>query len=329
MGPQSKPGLVFVGAVGPFACSLVLPRASRKNRIQKRMPGYSLITDGRHGSAIRSLTPLKNRVRARPNGAASLLTPSGGRSTSYCERRSPGMSKPSLHESILRDSLAEELGLTASMRVLPERSTRTNLFQALDSQMQEINAQLTVHPDIEVPKYTRKDFYGADVPRDVAPSYSGAVTTTEPGYRRSPVSLSGEYRPTRSYVDNSHSGLSGKPFPELLQFNQGDISDYNPMGVYSSCSVIKNRALAQSSYNPDLFPDALIGKPKVDTTRVITAPKNNGTLNGPLRYSSEYEHGNARIELGTFDRSATIRTIGNVTQNATSTSRPLTVSTLS
>lgn len=68
------------------------------------------------------------------------------------------MSKPSLHESILRDSLAEELGLTASMRVLPERSTRTNLFQALDSQMQEINAQLTVHPDIEVPKYTRKDF---------------------------------------------------------------------------------------------------------------------------------------------------------------------------
>lgn len=293
------------------------------------MPGYSLISDGRHNSAIRSLTPLKNRVRARPNGSASLLTPSGGRSTSYCERRSPGATRPSLHESILRDSLAEELGLTASMRVLPDRSTRTNLILALDSQMQEINAQLTVKPDIEVPKYTKKDFYGADVPRDVAPSYSGVVTSAEPGYRRSPVSLSGEYRPTRSYVDNNQSSLNSKPFPELLQFNQGDISDYNPTGIYSSCSVIKNRAMAQSNYNPDLFPDALIGKPKADTTRIISAPKSNGTLNGPLRYSSEYEHGNARIDLGTFDRSATIRTIGNVTQNATSSSRPLTISTLS
>ena len=293
------------------------------------MPGYSLISDGRHNSAIRSLTPLKNRVRARPNGSASLLTPSGGRSTSYCERRSPGATRPSLHESILRDSLAEELGLTASMRVLPDRSTRTNLILALDSQMQEINAQLTVKPDIEVPKYTKKDFYGADVPRDVAPSYSGVVTSAEPGYRRSPVSLSGEYRPTRSYVDNNQSSLNSKPFPELLQFNQGDISDYNPTGIYSSCSVIKNRAMAQSSYNPDLFPDTLIGKPKADTTRIISAPKSNGTLNGPLRYSSEYEHGNARIDLGTFDRSATIRTIGNVTQNATSSSRPLTISTLS
>ena len=293
------------------------------------MPGYSLISDGRHNSAIRSLTPLKNRVRARPNGSASLLTPSGGRSTSYCERRSPGATRPSLHESILRDSLAEELGLTASMRVLPDRSTRTNLILALDSQMQEINAQLTVKPDIEVPKYTKKDFYGADVPRDVAPSYSGVVTSAEPGYRRSPVSLSGEYRPTRSYVDNNQSSLNSKPFPELLQFNQGDISDYNPTGIYSSCSVIKNRAMAQSSYNPDLFPDALIGKPKADTTRIISAPKSNGTLNGPLRYSSEYEYGNARIDLGTFDRSATIRTIGNVTQNATSSSRPLTISTLS
>ena len=223
------------------------------------MPGYSLISDGRHNSAIRSLTPLKNRVRARPNGSASLLTPSGGRSTSYCERRSPGATRPSLHESILRDSLAEELGLTASMRVLPDRSTRTNLILALDNQMQEINAQLTVKPDIEVPKYTKKDFYGADVPRDVAPSYSGVVTSAEPGYRRSPVSLSGEYRPTRSYVDNNQSSLNSKPFPELLQFNQGDISDYNPTGIYSSCSVIKNRAMAQSSYNPDLFPDALIG----------------------------------------------------------------------
>ena len=293
------------------------------------MPGYSLISDGRHNSAIRSLTPLKNRVRARPSGSASLLTPSGGRSTSYCERRSPGATRPSLHESILRDSLAEELGLTASMRVLPDRSTRTNLILALDSQMQEINAQLTVKPDIEVPKYTKKDFYGADVPRDVAPSYSGVVTSAEPGYRRSPVSLSGEYRPTRSYVDNNQSSLNSKPFPELLQFNQGDISDYNPTGIYSSCSVIKNRAMAQSSYNPDLFPDALIGKPMADTTRIISAPKSNGTLNGPLRYSSEYEHGNARIDLGTFDRSATIRTIGNVTQNATSSSRPLTISTLS
>lgn len=296
---------------------------------KREMPSYSLITDGRHSSAIRSLTPLRNRVRARPNGITSLLTPAAGRSISHCERKSPGSAKPSLHDMILRDSLAEELGLTTSMSVMPERNTTTTLIQALDNQMQEINAQLIMKPEIEVPKYTKKDFYGSDIPRDVTPSYSGVTMNTEPGYRRSPVSLSGEYRPTRSYVDNNQSSLSNKPFPELLQFNQGDISSYNTSGVYSSCSIIKNRAMAQSSYNPDLFPDDMIGKPNIDTTRVITAPKSKGTLNGPLRYSSEYEHGNARIDLGAFDRSATIRTIGNVTQNATSNSRSLTVSSLS